>query len=91
MNQLNVIDGLVFLLYFVVVAAYGWMIYRHKKRAQDSSADFFLAEGALNMMGHRHFADRLQHLGRAVRRHVGARRYRRPGGWPPMSGLPPFR
>jgi hypothetical protein len=33
MNQLNLIDGVVFLTYFAVVAAYGWIVYRRKKRA----------------------------------------------------------
>ncbi|MEX0612718.1 MAG: sodium/solute symporter [Pirellulales bacterium] len=47
MNELTIIDGFVFLLYFVVVVAYGSFVYRRKKRAEASSADFFLAEGAL--------------------------------------------
>jgi SSS family solute:Na+ symporter len=47
MNRLTIIDGFVFLLYFIIVVAYGWIVYRRKKRAEASSADFFLAEGAL--------------------------------------------
>ena len=41
------IDTVVFLIYFVVVAAYGIWIYRRKKRQQETSTDFFLAEGSL--------------------------------------------
>lgn len=40
-------DYLVFFAYFVVVAGYGLWIYRRKKSDAASSADFFLAEGAL--------------------------------------------
>ncbi len=40
-------DYLVFIAYFVVVATYGFWIYRRKRNAEASSADFFLAEGAL--------------------------------------------
>ena len=41
------IDWLVVLLYFVLVSIYGYWIYRRKKQAEQSSADFFLAEGSL--------------------------------------------
>jgi solute:Na+ symporter, SSS family len=47
MNQLQTTDYIVFLVYFVVVAAYGYWIYQKKKRAEASTTDFFLAEGAL--------------------------------------------
>jgi SSS family solute:Na+ symporter len=47
MNHLNVYDYLVFLAYFAVVALYGVWVYQKKKREQASTADFFLAEGAL--------------------------------------------
>lgn len=47
MNEIKAIDIAVFVLYFVVVAAYGVWVYRRKKKAEASSADFFLAEGAL--------------------------------------------
>lgn len=40
-------DYIVFLVYFFIVAAYGWWIYRRKKSAQTSSKDYFLAEGSL--------------------------------------------
>ncbi len=48
MNFLQTNDYLVFLLYFIVVAGYGYWVYR-KKRQQSVSAshDFFLAEGSL--------------------------------------------
>jgi len=41
------IDWLVVLLYFVLVSIYGYWIYKRKKQAEQSSADFFLAEGSL--------------------------------------------
>jgi SSS family solute:Na+ symporter len=47
MNQLQSIDYAVFLVYFVVVAAYGYWIYKRKQRAEASTTDFFLAEGSL--------------------------------------------
>jgi SSS family solute:Na+ symporter len=47
MNQLQSFDYAVFLIYFLVVAGYGIWIYQKKKAAQTSSADYFLAEGAL--------------------------------------------
>lgn len=40
-------DYIVFLVYFVIVAFYGFWIYNRKKSAQTSSKDYFLAEGAL--------------------------------------------
>jgi solute:Na+ symporter, SSS family len=49
MNKLHVNDYLVFLLYFVVVAGYGYYVYRRKKNASASaSTDYFLAEGSLS-------------------------------------------
>ncbi len=47
MNSLQRSDYFVFLIYFVIVAAYGIWVYRRKKSAQQSGADFFLAEGQL--------------------------------------------
>lgn len=41
------IDTVVFLIYFVIVATYGIWIYRRKKQKQETSTDFFLAEGSL--------------------------------------------
>jgi solute:Na+ symporter, SSS family len=40
-------DYIVFLMYFVLVAGYGYWIYRRKKSAETSATDFFLAEGSL--------------------------------------------
>lgn len=47
MNHLNGLDYGVFLIYFVVVASYGYWVYRQKQKAQASTTDFFLAEGSL--------------------------------------------
>ncbi len=40
-------DYLVFLVYFIVVAAYGLWVYNRKKKATEDSKDYFLAEGSL--------------------------------------------
>jgi len=40
-------DWIIVLIYFVVVSLYGYWIYQRKKKAEASSADFFLAEGSL--------------------------------------------
>jgi len=47
MNSLDLKDYIVFLVYFVIVAVYGWWIYRRKKKAVSASHDYFLAEGSL--------------------------------------------
>lgn len=47
MNELHLIDYLVFLTYFLIVAFYGYWIYNRKKKVQADSKDFFLAEGSL--------------------------------------------
>ncbi|HEV7347876.1 sodium:solute symporter family transporter [Telluribacter sp.] len=47
MQQLQLLDYLVFLVYFLVVAIYGYWIYHKKKSAEASTTDFFLAEGSL--------------------------------------------
>ena len=47
MNRLHASDYAVFLLYFVVVVAYGLYVYYRKKKAETDSRDFFLAEGSL--------------------------------------------
>jgi solute:Na+ symporter, SSS family len=48
MNQtLQTLDYAIFLVYFLVVAGYGYWIYQRKKAAQTSASDFFLAEGSL--------------------------------------------
>jgi len=45
--MLQSLDKVVFLIYFVIVAVYGFWIYNRKKSAQTNSKDYFLAEGAL--------------------------------------------
>jgi len=40
-------DYVVFAIYFVIVASYGYWIYRRKKKAVTDTKDFFLAEGSL--------------------------------------------
>ena len=47
MHTLQRADYLVFFIYFIVVFAYGYYVYRNKKSAFTSSKDFFLAEGSL--------------------------------------------
>ncbi|KAG4069404.1 hypothetical protein HA402_012257 [Bradysia odoriphaga] len=46
-KSLHIFDYLVFLVYFVIVAGYGYYIYQKKKKATTDSKDFFLAEGSL--------------------------------------------
>jgi len=47
MHQLLPADYIVFFVYFIAVAAYGYYIYHKKKSGAMSSNDFFLAEGSL--------------------------------------------
>ena len=47
MHKLQRADYLVFFVYFIVVFAYGYYIYRRKKSVLTDSKDFFLAEGSL--------------------------------------------
>ena len=47
MQGLHSLDYLVFIIYFFIVAGYGFWIYRKKKKANEDSKDYFLAEGAL--------------------------------------------
>ncbi|RYE16301.1 MAG: sodium transporter, partial [Sphingobacteriaceae bacterium] len=47
MNRLQTPDYAVFLIYFLIVALYGWWVYQRKKTAIASSKDYFLAEGSL--------------------------------------------
>ncbi|MFN7118348.1 MAG: sodium:solute symporter family transporter, partial [Saprospiraceae bacterium] len=47
MKQLETLDYLVFLIYFVIIAGYGYWIYTKKKAKEVSTTDFFLAEGSL--------------------------------------------
>ncbi|WP_342645304.1 sodium/sugar symporter [Mucilaginibacter sp. CSA2-8R] len=45
-NHLQTADIIVFFIYFIVVSAYGYYIYR-KKKDTENPQDFFLAEGSL--------------------------------------------
>lgn len=45
--MLSTPDIIVFLVYFIIVASYGIWIYRKKKKQEETSTDFFLAEGSL--------------------------------------------
>ncbi|HRD58660.1 MAG TPA: sodium/sugar symporter [Ferruginibacter sp.] len=48
MNSLHTNDYLVFLFYFLIVAGYGYWVYRKKRKATISAShDYFLAEGSL--------------------------------------------
>ena len=48
MNSLTSLDILIFVIYFVLVAGYGYWVYHRKKKASiTASHDFFLAEGSL--------------------------------------------
>jgi SSS family solute:Na+ symporter len=47
MNGLSILDLIVFLIYFLVVAGYGFYIYNRKKKSSMDTHDFFLAEGTL--------------------------------------------
>src|SRR5688572_10705744 len=46
-NALDFKDIIVFMIYFVIVAGYGYWIYQRKKKASLGTKDFFLAEGSL--------------------------------------------
>src|SRR6195952_5960463 len=47
MRTLTTGDYIVFLIYFVIVAAYGLWVYKRKHNADATSKDYFLAEGSL--------------------------------------------
>jgi SSS family solute:Na+ symporter len=48
MKSLQTADYIVFLVYFVIVATYGYWVYRRKKKASTTAShDYFLAEGSL--------------------------------------------
>src|ERR1700759_4483165 len=47
MNKLASLDVVIFVIYFLIVAGYGFYIYRRKKKAVTGTHDFFLAEGSL--------------------------------------------
>ncbi|MCU0341735.1 MAG: sodium/sugar symporter [Spirosomaceae bacterium] len=44
---LSAFDYVIFLIYFVIVASYGYWVYKNKGRQSADSKDFFLAEGSL--------------------------------------------
>ncbi|HZH36060.1 MAG TPA: sodium/solute symporter, partial [Flavisolibacter sp.] len=48
MSRLHLNDYMVFIVYFIVVAGYGYYVYQKKKKASVSAShDYFLAEGSL--------------------------------------------
>ena len=47
MNNLATKDIIVFILYFILIAGYGYWIYRKRKTKEHDSKAFFLAEGSL--------------------------------------------
>src|SRR5436305_5718137 len=47
MDKLLLEDKIIFVIYFLIVAGYGYYIYRKKKKAVSDTHDFFLAEGSL--------------------------------------------
>jgi solute:Na+ symporter, SSS family len=48
MNSLSTLDMLIFVIYFILVAGYGYWVYNKKKKATiTASHDYFLAEGSL--------------------------------------------
>lgn len=48
MKLLQTADYIVFLVYFIIVASYGYWVYRRKKKASTTAShDYFLAEGSL--------------------------------------------
>ncbi|RTQ48152.1 sodium transporter [Hymenobacter gummosus] len=46
-NNLTTLDLLVFFVYLIGVSAYGYYIYRSKQKDEQSTKDYFLAEGSL--------------------------------------------
>ena len=46
-KSLVLADYIVFIIYFLIVASYGYWIYRRKHKVQTDTKDFFLAEGSL--------------------------------------------
>ncbi|MDB5145091.1 MAG: sglT 2 [Mucilaginibacter sp.] len=47
MSKFKSIDYIIYVVYFFIVAGYGYYIYRKKKKAVTDTHDFFLAEGSL--------------------------------------------
>ena len=46
-NNLTTLDLMVFFVYLIGVSAYGFYIYKSKQKAEQSTKDYFLAEGSL--------------------------------------------
>ena len=46
-NQLSFLDYIVFITYFIIVAGYGYSIYRKRKKNEHDAKAYFLAEGTL--------------------------------------------
>ncbi len=46
-KSFSTLDFLVFFIYFVIVASYGFWIYNRKRKGAESTKDYFLAEGSL--------------------------------------------
>ncbi len=46
-KSLVLADYIVFIIYFLIVASYGYWIYKRKQKLQTDTKDFFLAEGSL--------------------------------------------
>src|SRR6476620_9046183 len=49
MNNLLTKDYIVFILYFILVASYGYWIYAKRKKQEHDAKAFFLAEGSLTL------------------------------------------
>ncbi|HVB02514.1 MAG TPA: sodium/solute symporter [Chitinophagaceae bacterium] len=47
MSKFARVDYIIFIIYFFVVAGYGYWIYQRKKKKLQNTRDFFLAEGSL--------------------------------------------
>ena len=48
MSGISTLDILIFVIYFILVAGYGYWVYNKKKKATvTASHDYFLAEGSL--------------------------------------------
>ncbi len=47
MEKFATVDYVIFVIYFFIVAGYGYWIYRKKTNSLSSSKDYFLAEGSL--------------------------------------------
>jgi SSS family solute:Na+ symporter len=75
MNHLRNLDYVVFFIYFILVAGYGYWVYRrkmyHQKNAGEMDSKIFSWRRVLNLVGHRRFTDRFQYFCGTFYRHVG--------------------